>query len=51
MESRLAIDARRSRQDELRQMTAEERLAAFLAHCLLTAQLANAVPLAVDGVV
>lgn len=42
MESRLAIDARRSLQDDVRRMTAEERLAAFLAHCQLIAQLAKA---------
>jgi len=42
MKSRLANAARRNLQEELRRMTAEQRLAAFLAHCQLMAQLANA---------
>ena len=46
MKSRLAEAARRSLYEDLKRMTAEQRLAAFLAHCQLMAQLANA---GVDG--
>ena len=42
MKSRLAVAARRSLYEDLKRMTAEQRLAAFLAHCQLMAQLANA---------
>jgi len=42
MKLRLAIAARRSLHDDVKRMTAEQRLAAFLAHCQLMAQLANA---------
>ena len=42
MKSRLADAARRSLQDDVKRMTAEQRLAAFLAHCQLVAQLASA---------
>jgi len=42
MKSRLADDARRSLQEDVKRMTAEQRLAAFLAHCQLMAQLAHA---------
>jgi hypothetical protein len=42
MKSRLAVAARRSLYEDLKRMTAEQRLAAFLAHCQLMAQLSNA---------
>jgi hypothetical protein len=42
MKSRLADAARRSLHDDVRRMTAEQRLATFLAHSQLMAQLANA---------
>ncbi len=42
MKSRLADDARRSLDEDVKRMTAEQRLAAFLVHCQLMAQLANA---------
>jgi cell division protein FtsB len=42
MKSRLADAARRSLNEDVKRMTAEQRLAAFLAHCQLMAQLANA---------
>lgn len=42
MKSQLADAARRSLREDVRRMTAEERLAAFLAHCQLMAQLASA---------
>jgi hypothetical protein len=42
MRSQLADAARRSLNDDVKRMTAEQRLAAFLAHCQLMAQLANA---------
>ena len=42
MKSRLADAARRSLQEDIKRMTAEQRLAAFLAHCQLMTQLANA---------
>jgi len=42
MKSRLADAARRSVQDDVKRMTAEQRLAAFLSHCQLMTQLANA---------
>lgn len=42
MKSRLADAARRSLHEDLKHMTEEQRLAAFLAHCQLMAQLANA---------
>jgi hypothetical protein len=41
MESQLADAARRSLLEDVRRMTSEQRLAAFLAHCQLMAQLAN----------
>ena len=40
--SRLAENARRNLAADVKRMTAEQRLAAFLAHCQLMAQLANA---------
>lgn len=42
MRSRLAEAARRSLNEDVKRMTAEERLAAFLAHSQLIAQLAVA---------
>ena len=42
MKSRLADAARRSLHEDVKRMTAEQRLAAFLAHCQLMARLANA---------
>jgi hypothetical protein len=42
MRSQLADAARRRLQEDVKLMTAEERLAAFLAHCQLIAQLAVA---------
>jgi hypothetical protein len=42
MKSRLADAARRSLQEDVKRMTAEQRLAVFLAHCQLMTQLANA---------
>jgi hypothetical protein len=42
MRSQLADAARRSLNDDIKVLTAEERLAAFLAHCQLIAQLAGA---------
>jgi hypothetical protein len=42
MKSRLADAARRSLQEDINRMTAEQRLAAFLSHCQLMVQLANA---------
>lgn len=42
MKSRLADAARRSLQEDVKRMTAEQRLAAFLAHCELMAQLTGA---------
>jgi cell division protein FtsB len=42
MRSRLADAARHSLNEDVKRMTAEERLAAFLAHCQLIAQLAGA---------
>jgi cell division protein FtsB len=42
MRSQLADAARRRLNEDVKRMTAEERLAAFLAHCQLTAQLAGA---------
>jgi hypothetical protein len=42
MKSQLADAARRSLREDTRRMTPEQRLAAFLAHCQLMAQLANA---------
>jgi hypothetical protein len=42
MKSQLADAVRRSIREDVRRMTAEERLAAFLAHCQLMAQLASA---------
>jgi len=42
MKSRLADAARRSLQGDVKRLTAEQRLAAFLAHCQLMAQLASA---------
>jgi hypothetical protein len=42
MKSRLADEARRSLDEDVKRMTAEQRLAAFLVHCQLMAQLANA---------
>jgi hypothetical protein len=38
----LADAARRSLNEDVKRLTAEERLAAFLAHCQLIAQLAGA---------
>jgi len=42
MRSQLADDARRSLNNDVKRMTAEQRLAAFLAHCQLMAQLTSA---------
>lgn len=42
MKSRLADDARRSLQEGIKRMTAEQRLSAFLAHCQLMTQLVKA---------
>jgi hypothetical protein len=42
MRSQLADAARRRLQEGVKLMTAEERLAAFLAHCQLIVQLAGA---------
>ena len=42
MKSQLADAARRSLNEDVKRMTAEQRLAAFLAHCQLMAQLASA---------
>jgi hypothetical protein len=42
MRSQLADAARRRLNEEVKRMTAEERLAAFIAHCELIAQLAEA---------
>jgi hypothetical protein len=42
MRSQLADDARRRLEEDVKSMTAEERLAAFLAHCQLIAQLSVA---------
>ena len=42
MKSQLAEAARRSLTEDVKRMTAEQRLAAFLAHCQLMAQLAGA---------
>ena len=42
MRSQLAEAARRSLNEDVKRMTAEQRLAAFLAHCQLMAQLASA---------
>jgi len=42
MRSQLADAARRRLNENVSRMTAEERLAAFLAHCQLIAQLAAA---------
>ena len=42
MRSKLADAARRRLSEDVKRMTAEERLAAFLAHCQLIAQLADA---------
>jgi pterin-4a-carbinolamine dehydratase len=42
MRSKLAEAARCSLNDDVKSMTAEQRLAAFLAHCQLMAQLASA---------
>ncbi len=42
MKSQLAEAARRSLNEDVKRMTAEQRLAAFLAHCQLMAQLASA---------
>lgn len=42
MKSRLADAARRSLQEDVKRMTAEQRLAAFLAHCQLMVQLTSA---------
>jgi Na+(H+)/acetate symporter ActP len=42
MRSQLADAARRRLNENVTRMTAEERLAAFLAHCQLIAQLAGA---------
>ena len=42
MRSQLADAARRRLNEDVKGMTAEERLAAFLAHCQLIAQLAGA---------
>jgi len=41
MKSQLAAAARRSLAEDVKRMTAEQRLAAFLAHCQLMAQLRN----------
>ena len=42
MKSQLADAARRSLNEDVKRMTAEQRLAAFLVHCQLMAQLASA---------
>jgi hypothetical protein len=42
MRSKLADAARRSLSDDVKRMTPEQRLAAFLAHCQLMAQLHGA---------
>jgi cell division protein FtsB len=42
MKSRLAEAARRHLAEDVKRMTAEQRLAAFLAHCELLAQLNSA---------
>jgi cell division protein FtsB len=42
MKSQLADAARRSLNEDVKRMTAEQRLAAFLAHCQLMARLASA---------
>jgi hypothetical protein len=42
MKSRLASDARQDLNNELRRMTAEQRLGAFVAHCQLIVQLHRA---------
>jgi hypothetical protein len=42
MKSQLADAARRSLTEDVKRMTAEQRLAAFLAHCQLMAQLTSA---------
>jgi hypothetical protein len=42
MRSQLADAARHRLSEDVKRMTAEERLAAFLAHCQLIAQLAGA---------
>jgi len=42
MRSQLADTARRRLNEDVKRRTAEERLAAFLAHCQLIAQLAGA---------
>jgi hypothetical protein len=42
MRSHLADAARRRLNEDVKRMTAEERLAAFLEHCQLIAQLAGA---------
>jgi hypothetical protein len=42
MKSQLAEAARRSLTEDVKRMTAEQRLAAFLAHCQLMVQLASA---------
>ena len=41
MKSRLADAARRSLLEDVKRMTAEQRLVAFLSHCQLMVQLAN----------
>jgi hypothetical protein len=41
MRSQLADAARQSLNEDVKRMTAEERLAAFFAHCQLIAQLAD----------
>jgi hypothetical protein len=42
MKSQLADAARRSLHEDVKRMTPEQRLAAFLAHCQLMVQLAEA---------
>jgi cell division protein FtsB len=42
MKSPLAEASRQSLNEDIKRMTAEQRLAAFLAHCQLMAQLASA---------
>jgi hypothetical protein len=42
MRSQLADAARRSLSEDVKRMTAEQRLAAFLAHCQMMAQLNSA---------
>jgi hypothetical protein len=42
MKSQLAEAARRNLAEDVKRMTAEQRLAAFLAHCQLMAQLNSA---------